>query len=79
MQGKPQPFPTNQHAPQLGPMQGINTPMAPKKPSIFKSAFTSESGKFDVGKTVQTVDQVVKTVNQVSPLVKQVGSFFIKK
>ncbi|WP_100404206.1 YppG family protein [Bacillus solitudinis] len=58
--------------------QGYQMPNV-KKPSMFKTAFTSEDGKFDVGKTVQTVDQVVKTVHQVSPLVKQVGAFFIKK
>ncbi|WEG15466.1 YppG family protein [Alkalihalophilus pseudofirmus] len=57
-----------------------------KKPSLIKSAFTGEDGNFDVGRTFQTVDQVVKTVQQVSPivkqvspLVKQVSAFFVKK
>ncbi|MCL7747404.1 YppG family protein [Halalkalibacter alkaliphilus] len=51
----------------------------PNKPSFFKSAFTNESGKFDMGKTVSTVDQVVKTVHQASPIVKTIGSLFAKK
>jgi hypothetical protein len=58
----------------------------PKKPSLMKAAFTGEDGSFDVGRTFQTVDQVVKTVQQVSPIVKQVSplvkqmsALFIKK
>ncbi|MDT8860588.1 YppG family protein [Alkalihalobacillus sp. MEB130] len=51
----------------------------PNKPSFFKSAFTNESGNFDMGKTVSTVDQVVKTVHQASPIMKSIGSLFAKK
>ncbi|WP_088105289.1 YppG family protein [Halalkalibacter urbisdiaboli] len=74
-------MPGQQHPPfmQQGQQMMQYQQMAPQKPSLFKSAFMSEDGKFDMGKTVNTVDQVVKTVHQVSPLVKQVGSFFIKK
>ncbi|GAE35751.1 YppG family protein [Halalkalibacter akibai] len=64
--------------PNMGMMQQpYNQPS--NKASFFKTAFTNESGKFDMGKTVSTVDQVVKTMHQVSPIVKSVGSFFIKK
>ncbi|WP_100372966.1 YppG family protein [Bacillus sp. FJAT-45037] len=63
-----------------------NQPWNTKKPSMIKSAFTGENGSFDVGRTFQTVDQVVKTVQQVSPivkqvspLVKQVSALFIKR
>lgn len=43
------------------------------------NAFKSSDGKFDLQKTMTTMDQVVKTANQVSPIVKQVGGYFIKK
>ncbi|WP_035343981.1 YppG family protein [Alkalihalobacillus hemicellulosilyticus] len=52
---------------------------SPKKTSFVKSIFMNEEGKFDMNRTVQTVDQVVKTVNQVSPIIKQVGGLFLKK
>ncbi|MCK0471914.1 YppG family protein [Halalkalibacter sp. APA_J-10(15)] len=52
---------------------------SPKKPSFVKSIFMNEEGKFDMNRTVQTVDQVVKTVNQVSPIIKQVSGLFLKK
>lgn len=68
-----QPFAPTQQGPQALPGA------VPKKASFFKSAFVGENGKFDVGRTVQTMDQVVKTMHQVSPIVKQVSGFFIKK
>ncbi|MFC0560447.1 YppG family protein [Halalkalibacter alkalisediminis] len=76
-------MPKQQNTPFSPPNMGMNQSQppgyTPSKASFFKAAFTNESGNFDMGKTVNTVDQVMKTVNQVSPLVKQVSSFFIKK
>lgn len=71
-----------QHIPFQAPNMGMGQQphgYKPNKASFFKTAFTNESGNFDMGKTVNTVDQVMKTMHQVSPIVKQVGSFFIKK
>ncbi|MCM3760716.1 YppG family protein [Alkalihalobacillus oceani] len=82
----PYPFPPHQRPgrPYQQYMQQMNPSSQafgykPKKTSFLKSAFIGEDGSFDVGRTVQTVDQVVKTVSQVSPIVKQIGSFFLKK
>ncbi|NEU29201.1 hypothetical protein GN156_00185 [bacterium LRH843] len=80
----PQPFHQSR---QMNPysnqfQQPMNTPMhpmKPNKPSFIKSAFINDSGKLDIGRTVQTMDQVMKTVNQISPIVKQVSGFFLKK
>jgi hypothetical protein len=66
-------------APKTGVGHHLPPGYKPSKASFFKAAFTNENGQFDMGKTVNTVDQVVKTMNQVSPLVKQVSNFFIKK
>ncbi|WP_227936084.1 YppG family protein [Alkalihalobacillus deserti] len=76
-------MPKQPHTPFQGPKMGMAQQQppgfTPSKPSFFKTAFTNESGNFDMGKTVNTVDQVMKTMHQVSPIVKQVSSFFIKK
>lgn len=74
-QGRPRP-----QFPNAGMGMGNQPPSYKQnKPSFFKSAFTNESGSFDMGKTVSTVDQVVKTVHQASPIMKSIGSLFIKK
>lgn len=69
------------------PFQGYYPEQFPGRPpflqrdraSIIKSAFIDEQGQFDIGKTIQTVDQVMKTVHQVTPLVKQVSNMILKK
>ncbi|KHF40472.1 YppG family protein [Halalkalibacter okhensis] len=83
MHGYMQPMQQGQPRPRPPFAPGMNMSKQPgfksNKPSFFKSAFTNESGSFDMGKTVSTVDQVVKTVHQASPIVKSIGSLFIKK
>ncbi|KGA97256.1 hypothetical protein AJ85_10675 [Alkalihalobacillus alcalophilus ATCC 27647 = CGMCC 1.3604] len=50
-----------------------------KSPSFLRQAFTSHDGKFDLGQTIQTVEQVTKAVSEMSPIVQQVSSLFNKK
>ncbi len=75
----PHPYPPHRPPfPPHRPMSGTTLPPR-RRPSIIRSAFFDENGQFDVGKTLETVDQLMKTVHQVTPLVKQVSNLITKR
>ncbi|SDB91751.1 YppG family protein [Shouchella lonarensis] len=83
-QWHPQPAPRQQAfrpGPQRRPLQdNFQQQQKPKMQAkeFFTAPFTDHEGKFDIGRTANTVDQLVKTFQQVSPYVAKVGGFFIK-